>query len=138
MKFKQKHEWETFKYVKILYTNIGFCNYAHIFGYEYKEISKLPKEINPRIYLDKIKNLKVQNALNLVLSPNKEKEKEKKVEKKRTNKRKKKKIRKLLKKELLMIKAMKIKIKMTKNYIAKYLELIKELFLKEQSHQTKK
>ena len=88
MKFKtQKHECEAFKYVKILYANIGFCNYAHIFGYEYKEISKLPKEIDPRKYLDKIKKpeaKEVQDALNLDLSLNKEKEKEneKKIEKK--------------------------------------------------------
>ena len=25
------------KYVKSLYANIGFCNYAYIYGYDYKE-----------------------------------------------------------------------------------------------------
>ena len=90
MKFKsQKNECETFKYIKLLYANIGFCNYAHLYGYDYKEISKLPKEIDPRKYLDKIKKpeaKEVQDALNLDFAPykgkEKEKEKEKKVEKK--------------------------------------------------------
>ena len=69
MKFKaQKQECETFKYAKLLYANIGFCNYAYIYGYDYKVISKLPNEIDPRKYLDKIKKpdaQEVQNALNI-------------------------------------------------------------------------
>ena len=79
MKFKaQKQECETFKYAKLLYANIGFCNYAYIYGYDYKEISKLPNEIDPRKYLDKIKKpeaQEVQNALNIDFPLNEEKEK---------------------------------------------------------------
>ena len=82
MKFKsQKQECETFKYVKMLYANIGFCNYAYIYGYDYKEISKLPTEIDPRKYLDKIKKpdaSEVIDALNLDFPLNKEEKKEKK------------------------------------------------------------
>ena len=76
MKFRsQKQECETFKYVKLLYANIGFCNYAYIYGYDYKEISKLPTEIDPRKYLDKIKKpdaSEVIDALNLDFPLNKE------------------------------------------------------------------
>ena len=78
MKFKaQKHECDTFKYVKLLYANIGFCNYAYIYGYDYKIISKLPNQIDPRKYLDKIKKpevQEVQDALNIDLPIHKENE----------------------------------------------------------------
>ena len=84
MKFKsQKQECETFKYVKLIYANIGFCNYAHLYGYDYKEISKLPKEIDPRKYLNKIKKpeaKEVQEALNLDLPNYKQKETNKEKE----------------------------------------------------------
>jgi hypothetical protein len=83
MKFRsQKQDCETFKYVKLLYANIGFCNYAHIYGYDYKVISKLPNEIDPRKYLDKIKkpeSKEVQEALNLDLPTTKEREKKDKI-----------------------------------------------------------
>ena len=79
MKFKsQKQECETFKYIKTLYANIAFCNYAHIYGYDYKVISKLPKEIDPRKYLDNIKKPEaneIQDALNLDVINYVEKEK---------------------------------------------------------------
>ena len=65
----QKQDCETFKYVKSIYANIAFCNYAYIYGYDYKEISKLPKEVDPRKYLDKFKKKvetnEVQDALNI-------------------------------------------------------------------------
>jgi len=68
MKFKsQKQECETFKYVKQLFANIAFCNYAYIYGYDCKDISKLPNETDPRKYLDNIKKAnaaQVQEALN--------------------------------------------------------------------------
>ena len=68
MKFKsQKQECETFKFVKLLFANIAFCNYAFIYGYERKELSKLPSETDPRKYLDNIKKVnasQVQEALN--------------------------------------------------------------------------
>lgn len=68
MKFKsQKQECETFKYVKQLFANIAFCNYAFIYGYECKDISKLPNETDPRKYLDNVKKAnagQVQEALN--------------------------------------------------------------------------
>ena len=84
MKFRtQKQDCETFKYVKLLYANIGFCNYAHIYGYDYKVISKLPNEVDPRKYLDKIKKpeaKEVQEALNLDFPTAKEKEKKDKKE----------------------------------------------------------
>ena len=55
MKFKaQKQECDTFKYVKLLYANIGFCNYAYIHGYDYKQISKLPSDMDVRKYLEKV------------------------------------------------------------------------------------
>ena len=63
----QKRECETFKYAKQLFANIAFCNYAFIYGYDVKEISKLPNEIDPRKYLDKVKKInttQVQEALN--------------------------------------------------------------------------
>ena len=85
MKFKsQKQDCDTFKYVKQLYANIGFCNYAHIYGYEYKVLSKLPNEIDPRKYLDKIKKpdaTELMDALNLEYPNRKEEKKEVKVEK---------------------------------------------------------
>jgi len=71
MKFKtQKQECDTFKYVKLLYANIGFCNYAYIHGYDYKVLSKLPNEIDSRAYLDKInkpESKEVKEALNTLL-----------------------------------------------------------------------
>jgi len=71
MKFKtQKQECDTFKYVKLLYANIGFCNYAFIHGYDYKVLSKLPNEIDSRAYLDKInkpESKEVKEALNTLL-----------------------------------------------------------------------
>ena len=71
MKFKtQKQECDTFKYVKLLYANIGFCNYAYIHGYDYKVLSKLPNEIDSRAYLDKInkpESKEVKEALNVLL-----------------------------------------------------------------------
>ena len=79
----KKIECESFKYIKILYANIWFCNYAHLYGYNYKKISILPKEIDPRKYLDKIKKpeaKELQDALNLDLAPYKEKEKEREKE----------------------------------------------------------
>ena len=55
MKFKaQKQECDTFKYVKLLYANIGFCNYAYIYGYDYKQISKLPSDVDVRKYLEQV------------------------------------------------------------------------------------
>jgi len=85
MKFKtQKQECDSFKYVKLLYANIGFCNYAYLHGYDYKQISKLPNEIDPRKYLDKIKKpetQEVQEALNID-APTTFKEKEIREEKK--------------------------------------------------------
>ncbi len=68
MKFKsQKRECESFKFVKLLFANIAFCNYPYIYGYDCKEISKLPNETDPRKYLDNIKKVganQVQEALN--------------------------------------------------------------------------
>ena len=53
MKFKsQKQECDTFKYVKLLFANIGFCNYAYIYGYDYKQISKLLSDVDARKYLE--------------------------------------------------------------------------------------
>ena len=63
----QKRECETFKYAKQLFANIAFCNYAFIYGYDVKEISKFPNETDPRKYLDKVKKInatQVQEALN--------------------------------------------------------------------------
>ena len=55
MKFKaQKQECDTFKYVKLLYANIGFCNYAYIYGYDYKQISKRPSDVDVRKYLEQV------------------------------------------------------------------------------------
>ena len=55
MKFRaQKQECDTFKYVKLLYANIGFCNYAYIYGYDYKQISKLPSDVDVRKYLEEV------------------------------------------------------------------------------------
>ena len=55
MKFRaQKQECDTFKYVKLLYANIGFCNYAYIYGYDYRQISKLPSDVDVRKYLEQV------------------------------------------------------------------------------------
>ena len=47
----------TFKYIKLLFANIGFCNYAYLDGYDYKVISKLPNEVDDRKYLNKFNKL---------------------------------------------------------------------------------
>ena len=82
MKFKaQKKDCDTFKYVKLLYANIGFCNYAYIYGYDYKILSKLPNEKDERKYLDKVKKpdaAELIDALNLEYPTYKEDKKEKK------------------------------------------------------------
>ena len=79
MKFKaQKQECDTFKYVKLLYANIGFCNYAYIYGYDYKQISKLPSDVDVRKYLEQVHKNEENSA-------KKEKEKEIKQEKKINN-----------------------------------------------------
>jgi hypothetical protein len=76
MKFKaQKEVCETFKYVKNIFANIGFCNYAYIHGYDYKELSKLPNEIDPRKYLDKIKKAKAKEVEDALKANEKKKEK---------------------------------------------------------------
>ena len=79
MKFKaQKQECDTFKYVKLLYANIGFCNYAYIYGYDYKQISKLPSDVDVRKYLEQVHKNEENSA-------KKEKEKEIKQEKEINN-----------------------------------------------------
>ena len=79
MKFKaQKQECDTFKYVKLLYANIGFCNYAYIYGYDYKQISKLPSDVDVRKYLEQVHKNEENSA-------KKEKEKEIKKEKEINN-----------------------------------------------------
>ena len=60
-KFKtQKKECHTFKYIKLLFANIGFCNFAYLDGYDYKVISKLPNEIDDRKYLDKFYKMDIE------------------------------------------------------------------------------
>ena len=60
-KFKtQKKECHTFKYIKLLFANIGFCNYAYLDGYDYKVLSKLPTEIDERKYLDKFYKMDIE------------------------------------------------------------------------------
>ena len=79
MKFKaQKQECDTFKYVKLLYANIGFCNYAYIYGYDYKQISKLPSDVDVRKYLEQVHKNEEKSA-------KKEKEKEIKQDKEINN-----------------------------------------------------
>ena len=79
MKFKaQKQECDTFKYVKLLYANIGFCNYAYIYGYDYKQISKLPSDVDVRKYLEQVHKNEENSA-------KKEKEKEIKQDKEINN-----------------------------------------------------
>ena len=53
----QKKESHTFKYIKLLFANIGFCNYAYLDGYDYKVISKLPNEVDDRKYLNKFNKI---------------------------------------------------------------------------------
>ena len=61
LKFKtQKKECHTFKYIKLLFANIGFCNYAYLDGYDYKVISKLPNEVDDRKYLDKFYKIDIE------------------------------------------------------------------------------
>ena len=50
----QGKECETFKYIKNICANMCFCNYAYLDGYDYKQISKLPNEVDERKYLSKI------------------------------------------------------------------------------------
>ena len=65
LKFKtQKKECHTFKYIKLLFANIGFCNYAYLEGYDYKVISKLPNEIDDRKYLDKFYKMDIEEIKN--------------------------------------------------------------------------
>ena len=56
----QKKEGHTFKYLKLLFANIGFCNYAYLDGYDYNIISKLPNEIDDRKYLDKFYKIDIE------------------------------------------------------------------------------
>ena len=53
----QKKDSNTFKYIKLLFANIGFCNYAYLDGYDYKVISKLPNEVDDRKYLNKFNKI---------------------------------------------------------------------------------
>ncbi len=66
-KFKmQKKECHTFKYIKLLFANICFCNFAYLEGYDYNVISKLPNEIDERKYLaqfDKIDSEDIKKAI---------------------------------------------------------------------------
>ena len=79
MKFKaQKQECDTFKYVKLLYANIGFCNYAYIYGYDYKQISKLPSDVDVRKYLEKVNKSGEENK-NQINIPIEKKESDKKI-----------------------------------------------------------
>ena len=68
-KFKtQKKECHTFKYIKLLFANIGFCNYAYLDGYDYKVISKLPNEIEEiknSLGMDKDNNNEIKEKNNI-------------------------------------------------------------------------
>ena len=84
MKFKaQKQECDTFKYVKLLYANIGFCNYAYIYGYDYKQISKLPSDVDVRKYLEQVNKTEVDENKNKITNkiniPIEKKESDKKI-----------------------------------------------------------
>ena len=64
-KFKmQKKECHTFKYIKLLFANICFCNFAYLEGYDYKVISKLPNEIDERKYLDQFNKVDAEDIKN--------------------------------------------------------------------------
>ena len=64
-KFKmQKKECHTFKYIKLLFANICFCNFAYLEGYDYKVISKLPNEIDERKYLDQFSKVDAEDIKN--------------------------------------------------------------------------
>ena len=64
-KFKmQKKECHTFKYIKLLFANICFCNYAYLEGYDYNVISKLPNEIDERKYLDQFSKIDTEDIKN--------------------------------------------------------------------------
>ena len=79
MKVKaQKQECDTFKYVKLLYANIGFCNYAYIYGYDYKQISKLPSDVDVRKYLEQVNKNEDENK-NKINIPIEKKESDKKI-----------------------------------------------------------
>ena len=56
----QKRDCNTFKYIKLLFANIGFCNYAYLDGYDYKTLSKLPNENDERKYLDKFFKMNIE------------------------------------------------------------------------------
>ena len=61
-KFKmQKKECHTFKYIKLLFANICFCNFAYLEGYDYNVISKLPNEIDERKYLDQFNKIDAED-----------------------------------------------------------------------------
>ena len=80
MKFRaQKHDCDTFKYVKLLYANIGFCNYAYIYGYDYKQISKLPSDVDVRKYLEQVNKEPVDENKNKINIPIEKKESDKKI-----------------------------------------------------------
>ena len=79
MKFKaQKQDCDTFKYVKLLYANIGFCNYAYIYGYDYKQVSKLPSDVDARKYLEKVNKPEEENKKQINI-PIEKKESDKKI-----------------------------------------------------------
>ena len=79
MKFKaQKQDCDTFKYVKLLYANIGFCNYAYIYGYDYKQVSKLPSDVDVRKYLEKVNKPEEENKKQINI-PIEKKESDKKI-----------------------------------------------------------
>ena len=79
MKFKsQKQDCDTFKYVKLLYANIGFCNYAYIYGYDYKQISKLPTDVDVRKYLEQVTKTD-DDKKNKINIPIEKKESDKKI-----------------------------------------------------------
>ena len=60
----QGEECETFKYIKNIYANMCFCNYASLEGYDYKKISKLPNEKDERKYLSNISNNEISSVIN--------------------------------------------------------------------------
>ena len=57
----QKKECHTFKYIKLLFANICFCNYAYLEGYDYNVISKLPNEVDERKYLDQFNKVDAED-----------------------------------------------------------------------------
>ena len=72
-KFKmQKKECFTFKYIKLLFANICFCNFAYLEGYDDKVISKLPNEIDERKYLDQFNKVNEEDIKNAIQGNNKD------------------------------------------------------------------